>query len=852
MIGRIGQVGQIGQAGMAPPPLPSPAGRGRGGWGLATTALAVALAFALQPSAIALQRVVKDDFEGYASQEALGRSWFGTGVVVEDGLNHTPGGKRAIVAPARKGSMSLRRTLSETPSLGRVGIWVHDNGEPAEAWSLTVGNGVTGDTLTVYTVPWSPSGGKQLNLMQQVSRVPKIGEPSGSDREPGWHRLEMEWAKDGCRVMINSRQAWTSADLTEGFTYVEVGRIWGEDQPYEARHTVAWDDLDVRLQGEPDREDMGPIAALVRKPDYAHGVLRQGAWRDRPLDGRSFWAMNYFGGDAPGGRPAKEVLEAARLYGLGDAWYTWGNFDESDMNHLRQYASDPGPLLVTTDPEGMQRLTYRVTPDREARIAELDAVRKGRLVAALHGEWDNAMDHFFGGYPSGTDTRKQAYEAWREHYGTVLENCKGRIVSVNGYGFYQHYAAEWGSDRLVGVEVCENIPGTQPHFAFTRGAARQYGLSWYAQMSPWFAGTILSYDRFSPWKPGHGSGTWGPTHGHSVNMLERHWYAAWLGGANAVCAEANGWNAFDLYNADGTPKLSPLGEAWRKFVAFANKNRDRGIAVTPFAAVLDRYNGFNGGEMPWRRFERTQGDEMATDLFNQFYPGTFDRGLMARNQGYLTPTPYGDTLDALLSDASIEILASYPVIFCVGDFEQDAGFAARLREAARRGSTVVIHRQHARGPLAGVLKAEGARRMEGLSAVKVGKGLVLVIEREPLRAPRSLTKALARAVLPFEIRGRAQCTLARTQTGWMIGLINNDGVYKPSPTSAAVVDPTAATKATLVFPTGWSGQIADLTRGARLSLLTPRSSPGRRSVEVTLGPGEVRVLRVTEPVRKAR
>ncbi|MBM3496628.1 MAG: hypothetical protein FJX72_20255, partial [Armatimonadetes bacterium] len=273
---------------------------------MATTALAVALAFALQPSAIALQRVVKDDFEGYASQEALGRSWFGTGVVVEDGLNHTPGGKRAIVAPARKGSMSLRRTLSETPSLGRVGIWVHDNGEPAEAWSLTVGNGVTGDTLTVYTVPWSPSGGKQLNLMQQVSRVPKIGEPSGSDREPGWHRLEMEWAKDGCRVMINSRQAWTSADLTEGFTYVEVGRIWGEDQPYEARHTVAWDDLDVRLQGEPDREDMGPIAALVRKPDYAHGVLRQGAWRDRPLDGRSFWAMNYFGGDAPGGRPAKE------------------------------------------------------------------------------------------------------------------------------------------------------------------------------------------------------------------------------------------------------------------------------------------------------------------------------------------------------------------------------------------------------------------------------------------------------------------------------------------------------------------------------------------------------------------
>ena len=821
--------------------------------------LAAALTAALlAPATLAAQgsRTVKETFEAYPDASGLGRNWssVGPGLSLSDAVNHTPGGRKAALLPAEKGARSLRRNLTENPTHGSLSLWCLDSGDPSEAWSVTCGDGVSGNTVIVYTVPWSPSGGKQLNWMFQVDRVNTEGKPSGIDRTAGWVQITFNWGKEGCSVSLNGAQVWSAAELTEGFSFIEVGRFWSAEQPYEAHAAIAFDDITATMDQAPAQGDADALVGKVQRPSYAYAAMQAGPLRRRDLEGKPFWAMNYFGGDAAGARSSSTVLAAAREYKLGDSWYSWANFDDADMGFLRRYASDAGPLLVTTDPDGMQRLTFKLTPERERNLKELDALRPGRLVAALHGEWDNALDFYFGGLPKGTATRKQAYEAWEKHYKTVRDNVKGRLISVNGYGFYQHYGARWGSDRLIGVEVCENIPGSQPHYSFTRGAGRQYGLAWYAQMSPWYAGTILSYDRYSPWTPGPGSGTWGPDHGHSVNLLERHWYAAWLGGAAVVCAEANGWNAFNDDRVDGLPKLSTLGDAWRKFVAFTSAHPNRGVPVTPFAAVMDQYNGFNGGDQPWRSFKRTQGDEMATDLFQQFYPGAFDRGLMARDQGYLTHTPYGDTLDALLSDASADVLASYPVLFCVGDFEPDAAFAQRLLQAAQRGSTVVVHRSHATGPLSGLLPADAASEpvlSDGIAASKVGKGWVILIDRPALRVPRALTRALAQAVLPVSVEGRVQMTLARTEAGWVIGLINNEGVHKPSPTSAPVVDPSAAVKARIFLPAAWRGPVTDWQTGARAA--TQQAGTQGRLLEVALGPGEVKVVSVdlTGPGPKA-
>lgn len=160
------------------------------------------------------------------------------------------------------------------------------------------------------------------------------------------------------------------------------------------------------------------------------------------------------------------------------------------------------------------------------------------------------------------------------------------VVELTGYALFAAFAARLGTVSMVVVEVMENIFGTQAHFAFTRGAGRQYGLPWAVDGSPWMGGFITDYSTARPWGAASSAGGDG---GHSVSLSFRIWMTAYSSGASQVIAEAGGVNLFfeNVSASDGVLNLSPMGEAAQNFSAFVAGQTERATPYVPFALVME-------------------------------------------------------------------------------------------------------------------------------------------------------------------------------------------------------------------------------------------------------------------------
>ena len=160
------------------------------------------------------------------------------------------------------------------------------------------------------------------------------------------------------------------------------------------------------------------------------------------------------------------------------------------------------------------------------------------------------------------------------------------VVELTGYALFAAFAARLGTVSMVAVEVMENIFGTQAHFAFTRGAGRQYGLPWAGDGSPWMGGFITDYSTARPWGAASSAGGDG---GHSVSLSFRIWITAYASGASQVIAEAGGVNLFfeNVSASDGVLNLSPMGQAAQNFSAFVAGQTERATPYVPFALVME-------------------------------------------------------------------------------------------------------------------------------------------------------------------------------------------------------------------------------------------------------------------------
>ena len=545
-----------------------------------------------------------------------------------------------------------------------------------------------------------------------------------------------------------------------------------------------------------------------------YAELASGAWQVRLLPGHKEFTFSMYGCPGELGR-LKQLVAVMKQRGLGNG-FDPGPAAKASSRPLFEYLATVGwPVVCYPGYADMQVRDGRaqLSDEDEAAVRVLE---EGGVFAAIQlGEWGyyfhnlscaeswwrsvyrsdfEAMKHLMkprgcGGYDTVPKSRRECYEAIKGYFDTRNRHMRGRNMSVTGHSHYEAYAAEWGA-RLIGLELGENIAFTQSKIAFARGAARQWGLPWSAQVSPWFAGHCTTSGPLRR----EGKHTRGLDAGHSLSFYRRLWLHAWFAGAAMVTPE----NSIRIFFEKPAPpwKLTAHGEAAIEVLAFM-RSHDRGVPYTPVAVVLNHLAGYNAYRgRPWGILENTPGDLETRDLFQeQLFPGCdhIHRRPDPANpeKSYLVPTPSGEMCDVLLSSAGAEVLGAYPVVLLVGDITFDRAFVERLKQALRGNSRLLLHARHAESLGGTLAELQAVGDVEVLSTwtnPRMGRLAAIADER------------LARLVaehLPIAVEGDpVQYQINRNAKGWVVELVNNRGVVK-QPDRPAVVDRKAAARVTL-------------------------------------------------------
>ncbi len=424
------------------------------------------------------------------------------------------------------------------------------------------------------------------------------------------------------------------------------------------------------------------------------------------------------------------------------------------------------------------------------------------------------------GYERQPSGKQECYDVLKDYFTSRSRDLLDRVISVTGHSHYEAYAAEWGA-RCVGLEVGENIAFTQSKLAFARGASRQWDRPWSVQVSPWLSGGCTTSGPLS----GEGGNARGLDAGHSLSFYERMWLHGWFAGAAMVTPE----NSLAIFfeKPEDPWVLTSHGRKAAEVFAFIS-GHDRGIPYAPVAIVLDHLAGYNGYmDKPWGILKPTAGDREVRDLFDfQLFPGSdhIHSTPFPENPelSYLRPTPYGEMFDVLLTGASAKVLSSYPVILLAGDIRFDKPFVGVLEECLRHGSRVMISAAH-RAALGGQFD-----RLAGIGNVEVLEDWTNPVTRRAAAVSNARLAALREECLPVKVTGDPiEYQINRTPSGWMIELINNQGVVKFRD-KPAVVDPTAVARVRLE---------PKMACRRAVEMRANRVHENSRVLDVVLGPG---------------
>jgi hypothetical protein len=611
----------------------------------------------------------------------------------------------------------------------------------------------------------------------------------------------------------------------------------------------------------------GLLLAAVARP-FGRGTFAQSLKLDHPyeklsagrrslplLPGCKTFTFASYG--CPGELPAlKEYVAAMKAQHIGNG-FDPGPVAKASSRPLFEYLAALGwPVLMYPGYGDMQVADgdARLTDEDEQAIMVL--ARAGIFNGTQLGEWDYYFHNLSGdegwwrevygkrftarraslkprgleGFERRPQSRQEAFDAIRTYYQTRDRAMRGRNYSVTGHSHYEAYAAEWGSP-LIGLELGENIGFTQSKIAFARGAARQWQRPFSVQVSPWFHGACTTSGSLRI-EGSDRRAARGLDAGHSLSFYQRLWLHAWFAGAAMVTPENSISMFFEEPHAPW--RITSHGDAAAKVFEFC-QSHERGVPFTPVAIVLDHLTGFNAYKgRPWGIFEPTAGDLEINDLLHrQIWPGAdIIHSPPAKNpeSGYLRPTPYGEICDVILSNAAAETLRGYQVLLLAGDVSFDSAFIDRLREAAASGVRILIHPRH---------EAALGKSLTGLTeagAIEVLEPWVNPETNRPAAISAGRLRSLSEECLPVQVSGApVQFQVNRTPVGWVVEIVNNDGVLK-EPTQPAVVDESATTEVRLKLE-----ETPSLVR----ELITGESLTVREdTVAVTVPPGSNRFVEI--------
>lgn len=378
---------------------------------------------------------------------------------------------------------------------------------------------------------------------------------------------------------------------------------------------------------------------------------------------------------------------------------------------------------------------------------------------------------------------------------------------------------------------------------------------------------------------------YGPTMGPSLSWYRKSYYLYYMAGASAIYLEQGGDQFFKPGPGEHPFQLNPLGRITDEFVRFAEKHPDRGAPYTPIAFLLDPAHGFEMTDYPHWPFEVAQidrGDRALRELFGvAYYPGLVVEGepAIADRQPFVAGV-FGDIFDVLTaadvqgSKSKIQsLLPSYRAVVVGGRVDWSAEWIQRLNEYVRNGGTVVLNAAQIKNvpeQFSGVrlsnatAEADSARclatgeeaqdlsgqmfryekvELKGASAFisaingdplvtvnKIGKGSVVfatlpdllgVDERITPFAAHMLAHVFADAT-PVKVSGDVEYLINRKANGWVVTLLNNNGVFKTQQGMAQVDRNASVTVTVAVAGSGsakeWISDTALKVDGGKFSL----------------------------------
>jgi len=466
-----------------------------------------------------------------------------------------------------------------------------------------------------------------------------------------------------------------------------------------------------------------------------------------------------------------------------------------------------------------------------------------------------------------------------------------QLLSAENYGalslrqerfLFPHQMLSAGAS-MVFAEIGRDTGGASLRFAFLRGAARQYDARpWGVTVSPAFCGSspfgnIPSVD----WSATRWTGV-GPDCGHSMSLLFRLLMAGQFAGATFI--ERGPDPRLRLSGSEPTYDVS-FGDDVKTWQQYIRAHPRRGVPYTPFAFLMDFNHTWRPRESGISSERNVDGNVSIDAILRHVFAWQTDVDF---EQGFLTNGPYGEVFDIVTDNASIGALNPYGMIWPLESSAVGHNTQETLVQYAKSGGILVLNAAVARAfpPQFLGVRFEprtqiAAQIQTGLAALpaitapyvfhamapsrsaevlawsdngaplltwrKTGRGLVIVAATDSWLDERgqllplvpALMRAFADAFLPVQLLGDAQVFLNREPDGWIIALINNNGVAKV-PTLPASIDPKRAADCILQFKKGVPLQfltyLGEFRWNNRANGLYTRLQPGEIAVvKATLG-----------------
>jgi hypothetical protein len=481
---------------------------------------------------------------------------------------------------------------------------------------------------------------------------------------------------------------------------------------------------------------------------------------------------------------------------------------------------------------------------------------------------------------------------WRQLFHTETGPMWDKLIPAQSTSSisFAHALTNWGVN-VLGMETAAVMPITGMRIAFTRGAARQFGGTFFYYHAPNFGDTATTFTRAQNFAgPDHFyHSRYGATMGPSLSWYRKNYYLYYMSGASAIYLEQGHDQFFKPGPGEHPFQLNPLGRITDEFVQFAEKHPDRGTPYTPIAFLLDPAHGFEMTDYPHWPFEVSQidrGDRALRELFGvAYWPALVMEGeaATADRQAFISGL-FGDIFDVLTAtDGGKSPLSAYRAVVVGGRIEWSAEWIQNVTNYVRNGGTVVLNAAQVKGvpeQLLGVkftnetAEADSARclssgedaqdlsgqmfryervELRGATAFmkapngdplvtvnKVGKGnVVLTALPDWLGADERMTPFAAHMLAhvfsdatPVKVEGDVEYLVNRTANGWVVTLINNNGVFKPQQ-GLAQVDRTAHETVKIGLR---SGQIQSVTDWITDHALPPAN------LTVSVAPGAIAVI----------